>query len=103
MYLNSIIKRVNSFFCFTDDAIQGLVETFENANEDPAIVGNELGSMSDDGFQRMDLGGFLRLLHIKTIKSSKGIDNLISDNHLLLIGKLGLQKAGNLFFFVKPF
>ena len=59
MDLNSIIKRVNSFFCFAYDAIQGLVKPFEYANKDSTVVGNELGSMSDDGLQRVDLGGFL--------------------------------------------
>ena len=81
MYLYTLIERVNSFLSFAYNTIQGLIESFEYANKYSSVVCNELGSMSDDGLQRMDLGGFLWFLHIKTIKSWDEINRSMSPNN----------------------
>ena len=60
-----MIFRVYPFLRLIEDAVEGLVEPFENANEDPSVICDNFGSMADDAFQRMGLGCFLSRFHIK--------------------------------------
>ena len=65
MDFHSMIFGVYSLLCLIEDAVEGLVEPFENADEDPSVISDNFGSMADDAFQRMGLRCFLSRFHIK--------------------------------------
>ena len=65
MYFHSLIFRVNSLLCFVDDAVEGLVKSFENSDEDPSVICDELSFAADYCLEWMDLGLLLWLFHIK--------------------------------------
>ena len=63
MHGHSFFKRVDALFCLGDDAVERLVQAFQQADEDSTVVGDEFGSVTDDGLKRMFLYVLLLVLH----------------------------------------